>query len=67
MDVVILHIYIYIHTYIYVYIHTHIYMYVFLKKINEKIQKTYSLLKQKVCSLRAEYTYNLGKKNFLSF
>ena len=28
----------------------------------KKIQKTYSLLKQKVYSLRAEYTYNLGKK-----
>ena len=38
-----------------------IYIYAFVKKINEKIQKTYSLLKQKVYSLRAEYTYNLEK------
>ena len=38
-----------------------IYIYAFVKKINEKIQKTYSLLKQKVYSLRTEYTYNLEK------
>ena len=43
-----------------------IYIYAFVKKINEKIQKTYSLLKQKVYSLRVEYTYNL-EKYFLSF
>ena len=53
--------------YIYIYMYIYIYIYAFVKKINEKIQKTYSLLKQKVCSLRAEYTYNLRKKNFLSF
>ena len=35
-------------------------IYAFVKKINEKIQ-TYSLLKQKVYSLRAEYTYHLEK------
>ena len=39
-------------------------MYAFVKKINEKIQKTYSLLKQKVYSLRAKYTYNLKKNTF---
>ena len=37
------------------------YIYAFVKKINEKMQKTYSLLKQKVYSLRAEYTYHLEK------
>ena len=37
------------------------YIHAFVKKINEKIQKTYSLLKQKVYSLRVEYTYNLEK------
>ena len=42
------------------------YIHAFVKKINEKIQKTYSLLKQKVYSLRVEYTYNL-EKYFLSF
>ena len=42
------------------------YIHTFVKKINEKIQKTYSLLKQKVYSLRVEYTYNL-EKYFLSF
>ena len=36
------------------------YIYAFVNKINEKIQ-TYSLLKQKVYSLRAEYTYHLEK------
>ena len=36
-------------------------IYAFVKKINEKMQKTYSLLKQKVYSLRAEYTYHLEK------
>ena len=35
-------------------------IYAFVKKINEKIQ-TQSLLKQKVYSLRAEYTYHLEK------
>ena len=37
------------------------YIYAFVKKINENNQKTYSLLKQKVYSLRAEYTYHLEK------
>ena len=32
------------------------YIYAFVKEINEKIQKTYSLLKQKVYSLKAAYT-----------
>ena len=36
-------------------------IYAFVKKINEKIQKTYSLLKEKVYSFRAEYTLHLGK------
>ena len=36
------------------------YIYAFVNKINEKIQ-TYSLLKQKVSSLRAENTYHLEK------
>jgi len=36
------------------------YIYAFVNKINEKIQ-TYSLLKQKVYSFRAEYTLHLGK------
>ena len=31
-------------------------IYAFVKKVNEKIQKTYHLLNQKVYSLRAEYT-----------
>ena len=55
--------YMYIHTYIYTHTHIYIYIYIyaFVKKINEKIQKTYSLLKQKVYSLRTEYTYNLEK------
>ena len=35
-------------------------IYAFVKTINEKIQ-TYSLLKQKVYSLRDEYTYHLEK------
>ena len=35
-------------------------LYPFVKEINEKIQKSYSLQKQKVYSLRAEYTYHLG-------
>ena len=47
--------------YIYIYMYIYIYIYAFVKKINEKIQKTYSLLKQKVYSLRTEYTYNLEK------
>ena len=37
------------------------YIYAFVKEINENNQKTYSLLKQKVYSLRAEYTYHLEK------
>ena len=37
------------------------YICAFVKKIIEIIQKTYSLLKQKVYSLRAEYTYHLEK------
>ena len=37
------------------------YIYAFVKKINENNQKTYSLLKQKVYSLRDEYTYHLEK------
>ena len=37
------------------------YIYAFVNKINEKIQKTYSLLKEKVYSFRAEYTLHLGK------
>ena len=32
-------------------------IYAFVKKIKEKIQKTYSLPKKKVYSLRAEYIY----------
>ena len=35
----------------------YIYIYVFVKKINEKIQKSCSLQKHKVYSLRAEYIY----------
>ena len=38
----------------------HHHIYAIVKKINEKIQ-IYSLLKQKVCLLRAEYTYHLEK------
>ena len=38
----------------------HHHIYAIVKKINEKIQ-TYSLLKQKVYLLRAEYTYHLEK------
>ena len=37
------------------------YIYAFVKKINENNQKTYSLLKLKVYSLRTEYIYNLEK------
>ena len=37
------------------------YIYAFVKKIDEKMQKTYSLLTQKVYSLRIEYTYHLEK------
>ena len=40
------------------------YIYAFVKKIDEKMQKTYSLLKQKVYSLRDEYTYHLEKNTF---
>ena len=43
-----------------------LYMNAFVKKTNEKIQKTYHLLNQKVYSLRPEYTYNL-KKYFFRF
>ena len=39
----------------------HHHIYAIVKKINEKIQKTHSLLKQKVYSLRAKYIYNLEK------